>query len=274
MSKVLGAKGNIIRVGFSVNGKDYEAYVPDDQLWISIKDVLLNREYEYLPEYELNNFKGIIVDAGAHVGLFSLVASVFAEKVYAIEPHPLNYYLLKANLIKNNVNNVIAINKALWHKIEKVKLYQGFNTATHSVFRGGRTFSVAETITLEDIYNLLENEGFRKIDLLKIDVEGAESRIFERLDMNILTRIEKIVGEIHLDVADFKLIVQNLRNSGFTSIVFRPPLWKKNGSYSIRLYGQVRLKLLRNISYSMGHLAGLRDKDILIIFARRKNGCN
>ncbi len=270
MNKILGAKGNIIKVRFSVDGRNFEAYVPDDQKWLCVKDVLLNREYEYPPEFELKNFSGIIVDAGAHIGLFSLVASVFAEKVYAIEPHPINYNLLKANLIKNNVNNVITINKALWHKREKLKLYQGSNTSTHSIIHGGETYYEVESITLEDIFNILEDEGFRKIDLLKIDIEGAESRIFEGKDTNILTRIEKIVGEIHLGIVDIEPIIQKLRNSGFTYIFPHPPLCKKNSGYSVRLHGLVELKLLRNILYAIGRLAGLRDNDISILFARKK----
>jgi hypothetical protein len=39
INKLLRAKGNIIKVRFSVGDKPYEAYVPDDEYWGSIKDV-------------------------------------------------------------------------------------------------------------------------------------------------------------------------------------------------------------------------------------------
>jgi hypothetical protein len=47
-NNVLRAKGNLLNISFEVDGKFYRAFVPDDQLFIAIKDILLNREYEYL----------------------------------------------------------------------------------------------------------------------------------------------------------------------------------------------------------------------------------
>jgi hypothetical protein len=67
-NKVLRAKGNLLNISFEVDGRFYRTFVPDDQLFVAIKDILLNREYEYLPEFELNKFMGKrVVDAGAHV---------------------------------------------------------------------------------------------------------------------------------------------------------------------------------------------------------------
>ena len=57
-NKIFRAKGNLLNIKFEVNGKLYNVFVPDDQLFGAIKDVLLNREYEYLPEFELNKFEG------------------------------------------------------------------------------------------------------------------------------------------------------------------------------------------------------------------------
>jgi len=73
VNKLLRARGNIVRVRFSVGNKLYEAYVPDDQYWVAIKDILLNREYEYIPLFTIEELKGFtIIDIGAHVGLYSL----------------------------------------------------------------------------------------------------------------------------------------------------------------------------------------------------------
>ena len=135
IDKILGVNGKIIKVKFDVDCKGFEAYVQDDQCFGAIKDILLNREYEYLPEFELKNFRNKrVVDAGAHVGFFSLVASRFAREVIAIEPHPINYELLKLNLVNNKVHNVLTINKALWHETSKIEIHEGFHTGGGSVF--------------------------------------------------------------------------------------------------------------------------------------------
>jgi hypothetical protein len=149
-NRVLRAKGNLLNIGFEVNGKFYQAFVPDDQLFVAIKDILLNREYEYLPEFELNKFDGKrIVDAGAHVGLFSLVASNFAKEVISIEPHPVNFKLLQLNLEINNTRNVIPINKALWSKSGTLTLYEGEHTGAHTVLKdaGNKKFNVSSIRT-------------------------------------------------------------------------------------------------------------------------------
>lgn len=260
----LGVKGDIIKIKFEVEGRAFEAYVPDDQYWISIKDILLNREYEYIPEFGLNNFNGLIVDAGAHVGIFSLVSSVFARRVIALEPHPINYRLLEINIEKNKVNNVTAINRALWNEKGKLKIFEGSHSGEHSIYNSSNEFFEASTMTLRDV--IVE---YGNIDLLKIDIEGSEFNIFEGLGEGILKHINAIVGEIHLSYGDIGITMQNLSSAGFDVHTFRPPLWRKKNAYSIRLHGLSRLKLLRNFLYFLLPLVDFDARELLIIFVLR-----
>ena len=262
INSFLGVKGNIIEVKFKVEGRIFKAYVPDDQYWTAIKDILLNREYEYVPEFELKNFRGLVIDAGAQVGLFSLISSLFAKKVIALEPHPTNYSLLKINLERNLANNVIPMNLALWCKNEKLKIYEGDQSGGHSIYHFPyASFFEASTITLRDLVR-----EFGNIDLLKIDVEGSEFRIFREIDDETLKHVNAIVGEIHLDYGDANLIVAKLKNSGFKVRTFYPPLWRKENAYSIKLYDLLRLKLLRNFLYSVYSLLDFKNKHLLIFF--------
>lgn len=130
ISMIIARQNKIGKIKFKIENKYFRVYVPNDELWGAVKDILLNREYEYLPEFELKKFKNnFIVDAGAHVGLFSLVSSVFANKILAIEPHPFNYFLLKKNVIKNSVKNIEILNRALVSdKAPKVRIYTGNHT--------------------------------------------------------------------------------------------------------------------------------------------------
>lgn len=50
VNRVLRVKGNIIKIRFLVDEKKFETFVPNDQQFSIIKDILLNREYEYVPE--------------------------------------------------------------------------------------------------------------------------------------------------------------------------------------------------------------------------------
>ncbi len=58
----------------------------------------------------------LIVDAGAHVGLYSIKHASIAQKVIAIEPIPFNYKLLRININLNKLSNVYPSNVALWRE--------------------------------------------------------------------------------------------------------------------------------------------------------------
>jgi len=265
MQAFLGTRGNVTKIKFEVEKRVFKVYIPDDQYWISIKDILLNREYEYIPRFELKNFTGLVVDAGAHVGVFSLVSSVFARKVIALEPYPLNYSLLRINLARNDVDNVIAINKALSSQRGKLKIHRGNHSGKHSTFGSCKEFFEVPTITLEEIVS-----KYNDIDLLKMDVEGSEFEVFKMIRRENLEHIGAIVGEIHPDYGTIDTVVHRLKNSGFCVETFFPPLSKKKSSYLIKLHGLSRLKFLRELLYFLMTPIGFKTKDLVIVFALRK----
>lgn len=264
-----GCRGNIITVKFSVENRDFEAYVPDDELWGAVKSILLSREYEYLPEFELNNFKDkLIVDAGAHVGLFSLVSSYYARKVIAIEAHPVTYKLLEINMIKNNIKNVVTLNRALVSKnVSKVRIYNASHTGGASVvpWTSKNRFYEVATITIGEI---IHSHGY--IDLLKMDVEGAEFDIFKNVNNEILKNIGAIVGEIHLKHGELNSITQTLEKVGFRVYYFHLPIVKKSGRTTIKLHNCLRLRILGKCIYTLAPLGHIRDKNHLILFAKKK----
>ncbi len=143
----------------------------------------------------------IVVDVGAHIGTFSLLAAKRATdgKVFAFEPLPQNFSLLKKNIELNSLNNVYAINKAVSGKQEKRKLFlqkvkgKLFSSAA-SFFTEAQSpeFVEVETTTLGDILGLTG-----RIDFLKIDAEGGEVEILRNLDAAIFNRIKRISLECH-----------------------------------------------------------------------------
>ncbi|MCD6457783.1 MAG: hypothetical protein J7K82_02935, partial [Thermoproteales archaeon] len=105
---LLQPKGNIVKIKFSVDERKFKAFIYDDAIAQVVREILLDRCYEFLPEFELKNFKGKrVVDGGAHVGLYSLVASAFAKEVISLEPHPITFRILEINKIINNAKNII-----------------------------------------------------------------------------------------------------------------------------------------------------------------------
>ncbi|WP_456374739.1 FkbM family methyltransferase [Methanocaldococcus sp.] len=268
MNMLTSSMNKEIKIKFSLEDKVFSILAPSEECWRCIKDVLLIREYEYLPEFELKNFKDkIIIDAGANIGLYTLIASAFAETVISIEANPLNYQYLQTNITNNNITNIISINKALMgRKKEYVNIHFGSFSGESSIFEISKDSIRVPVITLEEII-----EEFGIIDLLKIDIEGAEFDVFENTDLNTLKKINYIVGEIHTKRGNINSIINKLENAGFKVMLFQPPLLRTNKyGYTIKVYDLLRLKFLTKLVYQIVPMLNFKNKDLLMLFAIRR----
>ncbi len=141
----------------------------------------------------------IVLDLGANIGYYTLIfAKLVGEsgKVYAFEPDPDNFRLLKKNIRINGYKNVILVNKAVSNKAVKTKLYiSEIYTASHAIFdTGERRKSIeVDTVRLDDYFN----DFHGKIDFIKMDVEGAEGGVIQGFSnfLNNATNIIKILTE-------------------------------------------------------------------------------
>ena len=118
----------------------------------------------------------VVLDIGAHVGYYTLIFSKLVGeegKVYAFEPHPGNFILLKKNVEMNGYRNITLVEKAVSNRNGKNKLYISENsTGIHRIYdtRDGRKFIEIESIRLDDYFKSYNG----RIDWIKIDIEGAE----------------------------------------------------------------------------------------------------
>jgi len=154
-----------------------------------------------IQEYRNDNFiikkNDIIIDIGAHIGLFSLLASTNCTKgkILSFEPVKDNFLLFEENIKLNNKENISVFNNAISSKNELVKIYLDNDESGHSLLSSGENYEQVNSKTLETIF--VEN-NLEYCDLLKLDCEGAEYEIFENLDSKYFKKIEKIVIEYHL----------------------------------------------------------------------------
>ncbi len=113
----------------------------------------------------------IIVDVGAHVGEFNLFSKLIlkALQVISIEPIKQSYLLLRKNAAGKTYNFAVSTEK-------NVIMYTHDTTIMSSSLKNGRA---ERTEKCQGIYldNLEEVNKLKKIDLLKIDVEGAEYNV-------------------------------------------------------------------------------------------------
>lgn len=163
-------------------------------------DVFIRRFYDSV---EIRS-DSIIVDVGAHVGFFTVKAATKAKKgiVIAIEPHPENFRKLLINIKLNNLNNVIPLNLALWDRQGTLKLYNFNLSGIYSVVYPGRQFTLVKANTLD---NVLKSLGIDQVDLVKIDVEGAELKVLKGATASLKRRIRSLILEAHSSYAVFSV---------------------------------------------------------------------
>ena len=130
----------------------------------------------------------VVVDAGANVGYFSLLAATLVGptgKVISFEPEPSNFAYLKKNIELNKFDNVVPVQKAVSDTSGTTNLFIcSYDSGHHTINRAdgiaaiayGRSFeerSVSiETTRLDDA---LRSLGVTKVDVIKVDIEGAEA---------------------------------------------------------------------------------------------------
>lgn len=125
---------------------------------------------------------GVFLDVGANVGYFGRVASDIVGdngNIFAFEVEYENFHSLCRNTA--SLSNVTPLNFAVCDKHKSLAVYRSSHSSCHSIldtdnYITGEKF-VAPTITLDLFWKLYLNEKI--IDLVKIDVEGAEMMVLK-----------------------------------------------------------------------------------------------
>jgi FkbM family methyltransferase len=142
-----------------------------------------------------------VLDLGANIGYYTMLARSIVGpkgKVFAFEPSPSSIKLIKASIKENSFANVIAVETAVSNKTGKAKLYLSpLYISEHSLldyhYSSGRSSEKSinvKTITIDDYFE--KNVGNFKIDFIKMDIEGSESRALEGMK-RVLEENKKLI---------------------------------------------------------------------------------
>ncbi len=121
----------------------------------------------------------VFVDLGANEGYFTIQGARLTEpdgRVVAVEPQDRLIPVLQENVRLNDVKNVTIVHAAISSKRGAAELHLApdINTGSTSFYRATRysvPTQIAKTITLAD---LLDEHDVARVDLMKVDIEGAE----------------------------------------------------------------------------------------------------
>jgi FkbM family methyltransferase len=187
-------EGNVFSVWLHL-GSNYRAHLhlrPFSGDLFILYEVLVGRCYEIPPQHRRPNDVKLIVDCGANIGITSLYfASRYPNAtILSIEPHPENFALLKKNAAAEP--RILPIHAAVVGKPQdhvrltlKEKAWGNRLTSEPTGFK-------VQALTIGEV---VEGFGGEKVDILKVDIEGAEAEVFGHADF--LSKVEFGLIELH-----------------------------------------------------------------------------
>lgn len=149
----------------------------------------------------------------------------FNDKTFKFTGGIQNDYYKEIQNENPNFDKLYYINKGLWDKNDKLKFYKqnNENYVSQSLIKDmfGSNYDIVEVDTIK---NIMLKYNHNKIDLLKLDIEGAENKVLEQmLNDNIYPKYLCIEFDLLMKNKDSnnttKKIVDRLLNEGYKIII-------------------------------------------------------
>ncbi len=149
------------------------------------REILLFKSYERPDSDFLSSLvhpEDICVDVGANTGYYTMLMAARVKKgqIHSFEPVPLIWHLLKCGILLNGFKHICANNLAIASCNGESTFSQAIDSAYSSLIPVGRKAQENQiTISVDTLDNYVANRGLDRIDILKVDVEGAEARVIQ-----------------------------------------------------------------------------------------------
>jgi FkbM family methyltransferase len=118
----------------------------------------------------------VVVDGGGFLGLFALYAATKVGptgRVITYEPDPALANLLERNVALNGLTNVTVVRKGLWSSTTELYFDTRGNAGTID-FKGERGRVLVQKISVASLDDEVERLQLARLDLIKMNIEGAE----------------------------------------------------------------------------------------------------
>ena len=148
--------------------------------WRSIQDYGVISHF-FSPQVTFNNLssdKKIIIDLGANIGVETLRFNYLFpnSKIISVEPDKENFEILKKNT--HDIENIVNLNNGIWNEDSFLKIkHKSIDNSQKISFT--KAVSDDQSVKSITVSSIIKQHTINKIDIIKIDIEGAEDIIFD-----------------------------------------------------------------------------------------------
>jgi FkbM family methyltransferase len=173
---------------------------------------------EQVYEVDIEHSQPLIIDCGSNIGVSVLYFKMLSPKcnIIAYEPDPVTFELLKKNVETNKLSGVQLFNCAVSDHGGKIKFYEKSKNSlsiNRTIIRSNDALAVA-------VVDACQLSGYiqKNIDLLKMDIEGAEPNVLEDLIENgKLQLVKRLLIEFHPNMVAISLeeFIEKIQQQNF-----------------------------------------------------------
>ncbi len=162
--------------------------------------------------------ESIVLDLGANYGHFSqAVTERFGCKCVAIEPSPVPFAAIPTG------GKISKIQAAVAEKTGTAPFHVSTESTAGSLLHKDKAYTGTIDVPVYSLVDLLEKLSWPRVDLLKIDIEGAEIGMLAACPDEVLGRIAQMSVEFHdfcglTRDADVRATLRRLASLGFFSV--------------------------------------------------------
>ncbi|MBU2952159.1 FkbM family methyltransferase [Tamlana agarivorans] len=236
-----GTKNNYLKIPryteTTVKLEGVDILIPDNASYHFMNEEIFVEE---IYKFNSNSSKPYIIDGGANIGM----ATIYFKKIYpdseiiAFEPDKKIFDILANNIKRFGFNSVKLINKGLWNENKVLSFFsEGADAGLLSGNLVSNNDDRFESIDVESLRPYLN----RKVDFLKLDIEGSETEVLIDID-DLLINVEHVFVEYHSFVGKIQSlgeIVNILEKANFRLYISSPGLINKSPFVKVKTYNNM-----------------------------------
>ena len=213
--------------------------IPDSASFLSMHSEIFK---EGIYKFNSNSDTPYIIDGGANIGLATIyLKNRFPNaEILAFEPDEYILNFLKSNIDTFALNNVEIIEKGLWNNNTELEFVsEGADSGVlASLNKEAKVSSKISVVSLKPYLN-------RKVDFLKLDIEGAETIVLKDIEQQLIN-VDRIFVEYHSFIGKEQTlneIIEILTNAKFRLQINSPGLYNKSPFINVSSYNNMDMQL-------------------------------